>query len=361
MNTRTPLSPSSPKPQSKNRNLSNREPKSSIKITKNNNNKNSKKSETINAEPQMKSISQLSDSQMSDIKGLSNVFKELNKTTKEQIDFKKKYELLKKRVEFLKMQEEKIKKDNLKEQKKEEMKNKILEEKKRDKESILNYFKEKENRIKEQSKIIKEKFKEENKMLKSVNEELSKKNRKQYDTLKNEKEKLEEKKKEKADEQLDQKQKRVKVIRKLEEKEKSEKESVTDKNNIKGGKKANETLNSVLTPQQKVNYLLSKDLIEQYKNFCEELIKQEQLYIQKIEDAKKQSKARSGSAGRIRVFVPKNKNKDLKNRTKSSSKIGIKHEGGNSIMKKYHIQLKEIKKNSEKGSTNIQKINTNDI
>ena len=116
-----------------------------------------------------------------------------------------------------------------------------------------------------------------------------------------------------------------------------------------------------MTPQQKVNYLLSKDLIEQYKNFCEELIKQEQLYIQKIEDAKKQSKARSGSAGRIRVFVPKNKNKDLKNRTKSSSKIGIKHEGGNSIMKKYHIQLKEIKKNSEKGSTNIQKINTNDI
>ena len=309
----------------------------------------------------MKSISQLSDSQMSDIKGLSNVFKEINKTTKEQIDFKKKYELLKKRVEFLKMQEEKIKKDNLKEQKKEEMKNKLLEEKKKDKESILNYFKEKENRIKKQNLIIKEKFKEENKMLKSVNEELSKKNRKQYDTLKNEKEKLEEKKKEKAKEQLEQKKIRVNAIKKLEDKEKSEKESTVDKNNTKGGKNATDTLNSVLTPQQKVNYLLSKDLIEQYKNFCEELIKQEQLYIQKIEDAKKQSKARSGSAGRIRVFVPKNKNKDMKNRTKSSTKIGIKHEGGDSILNKYHQKFKESKKNNEKGSTNIKKINANDI
>lgn len=59
------------------------------------------------------------------------------------------------------------------------------------------------------------------------------------------------------------------------------------KNSIKGWKNAQETLNSILTLEQKVNYLLSKDLIEQYKNFCEELVKQEQSYMLKLEEARK--------------------------------------------------------------------------
>ena len=63
-------------------------------------------------------------------------------------------------------------------------------------------------------------------------------------------------------------------------------------------------MNTILSAQEKINYLREKDLIEQYKSFCEDLIKQEQEYMEKIEEAKKISKNRSGSAGRIRVFAP---------------------------------------------------------
>ena len=137
-----------------------------------------------------------------------------------------------------------------------------------------------------------------------------------------------------------------------------DKETTCDKK-IARTSKNEETLNSLLTPQQKSNYLQSKDLIEQYKTFCEELVKQEQFYLQKIEDAKKMSKARGGSATRLRVFVPKNKNKDIKNRTKSSYKFGGKNEEIKSINKL--IKNDDKKNNDDKGSTNIKKINANDI
>ena len=77
--------------------------------------------------------------------------------------------------EFLKTQEQKIKREALNDQKKEEIKNKLIDEKKNGKEYVQNYFKQKENEIKKQNLIIKEKYKKENKILKSVNEELSKK------------------------------------------------------------------------------------------------------------------------------------------------------------------------------------------
>ena len=241
-----------------------------------------------------------------------------------------------------------------------------MDEKKKDKEFVQNYFKIKENEIKEKNLKIKEKYKEENKMLKSINEEVSKKNKKQYDTLKSQKEKLEEKKKEKAKENLEQKKIRVNAIKKLEDKdkEKSEKESTIDKKNSKTIKDNEETINTLLSAQEKINYLKEKDLIEQYKSFCEELAKQEQQYMEKIQEAKKLTKKRSGSAGRIRVFVPKNKNKDMKDmkdRTKSSSKVIGKNEGGESHMSKNNKKLIEQKKNNEKGSNNIKKINTNEI
>ena len=138
-----------------------------------------------------------------------------------------------------------------------------------------------------------------------------------------------------------------------------DKETTFDKKITKTSKNE-ETLNSLLTPQQKSNYLQSKDLIEQYKTFCEELVKQEQLYLQKIEEAKKMSKTRGRSACGFRVFVPKNKNKDIKNRTKSSSKFEGKNEEIESINKL--IKNKGKKNNdNDKGSTNIKKINTNDI
>ena len=196
---------------------------------------------------------------------------------------------------------------------------------------------------------IKEKYKEENKMLKSINEEVSKKNKKQYDTLKSQKEKLKEKKKEKAKENLEQKKIRVNAIKKLEDKdkEKSEKESTLDKKNSKTIKDNEETINTLLSTQEKINYLKEKDLIEQYKTFCEELSKQEQQYMEKIQEAKKLTKKRSGSTGRIKVFVPKNKNKnmkDMKDRTKSSSKVIGKNEGGDSHMNKYNKKLVEQKK-----------------
>ena len=257
-----------------------------------------------------------------------------------------------------------------------------MDEKKKDKEAFLNYIKQQESRVKEMNVKIKEKFKEENKMLKSINEEISKKNKKQYDTLKNQKEKLEEQKKEKAKENLEQKRIKVNAIKKIEDKEKIDKES--EKNSSKTKKSSEETLKTLLSSQEKINYLREKDLIEQYKSCCEELIKQEKQYMEKIEEAKKLTKnARSGSAGRIRVFAPKNKN--MKGKTKSIYKIGGKKEGPESIMMKYHKKLKENKKTgfknrttkssykaggsniiksnkkgNEKGNNNIRKINTNE-
>ena len=138
---------------------------------------------------------------------------------------------------------------------------------------------------------------------------------------------------------------------------------MADKNSIKVWKNAKETLNTILTPEQKVKYLLSKDLIEQYKNYCEELVKQEQSYMLRLEEARKMSKIRSGSTGRIRVFVPKNKGKYMKDRTKSSYAMGLNNEGGVVTLstKNNNDNLKESKNNDEKGTSNIKKINANDI
>ena len=121
-------------------------------------------------------------------------------------------------------------------------------------------------------------------------------------------------------------------------------------------------MNAVLSEQEKLNYLREKDLIEQYKSFCEDLIKQEQQYLEKIEEAKKLTKNnnRGGSAGKLKVVVPK-KNKDMKDKTKSSNKMGGKKEGTESIMMKYHKKLKEEKKSGNKESNNIKKIDTNQI
>ena len=91
------------------------------------------------------------------------------------------------------------------------------------------------------------------------------------------------------------------------------------------------------------------------------MIKQEQEYMEKIEEAKKISKIRSGSVGRIKVFAPKQKNKDMKNRTKSSYKVSGNNGGGESYMSKYHKKLKESKKQDQQGSNNIQKVNANEI
>ena len=315
-----------------------------MKISK----KNSKKNE--NSLPQLKSLSELTESQNSDIKGRSRIFKEINKTTKEHYDVKKKYEMLQKRVEFLKSQEQKIKREALNDQKREELKNKIIDERKKNKEYVQNYFKQKENEIKKQNLVIKEKYKEENKMLKSINEELSKKNRKKYDSLKNEKEKLEEKKKEKEKENIEQNKIKVNAIKKIEDKDKerNDKELIIDKN--EKNKNNSETMSAVLSEQEKLNYLREKDLI-----------KQEQQYLEKIEEAKKLTKnARSGSAGKFKVVVPK-KNKNMKDKTKSSNKFGGKKEGTESIMMKYHKKLKENKKTGDKESNNIKKIDTNNI
>ena len=194
-------------------------------------------------------------------------------------------------------------------------------------------------------------------MLKSINEEISKKNKKQYDSLKSQKEKLEEKKKEKAKENLEQKKIKVNAIKKLEDKEKNEKESTIDKN---AAKNSEETMKTLLSSQEKINYLREKDLIEQYKSFCEELIKQEKEYMEKIEEAKKMTKNRSGSTGKIRILAPKNKNKEMNNRTKSSYKVN-NNDISETHMNKYKKKLKETKQNNEKGNNNIKKINANEI
>ena len=90
--TQTPIT-YSPKQEPKNRNLSNREPKSAAKISKNPTTKDSKKNPKKSdfTSPTVNNISELSDSQISDIKGRSKIYKEVNKTTKEHIDLKKKH------------------------------------------------------------------------------------------------------------------------------------------------------------------------------------------------------------------------------------------------------------------------------
>ena len=159
-----------------------------------------------------------------------------------------------------------------------------------------------------------------------------KKNRKQYDTLKNEKEILEKKKKEKEEEVLEQNKIRVNAMKKVEDKDiLNEKNSTKSNRNDKSEK---ETMDTLLSPQQKKNYFQSKDLIEKYKNMVDELMKEEQLVLEKIEKAKKMPKNRSASEGRMKIFTKKIKNKDMKNRTKSNYKFDNKDEKKNEVKSK---------------------------
>ena len=196
---------------------------------------------------------------------------------------------------------------------------------------------ERANKIKSKRIEIKEKYLEENKIFKSVNEEILKKNKKQYDTLKSEKEFLEKRKKERADEILEQNKIRVNAIKKVDESNK-DKESINDKNNsIKSNKNEKETIDTILSPQQKKNFLQSYDLVEKYKTLVDELKKQEKMYLEKIEEAKKIPKERSSSTGKMKVLNQRPKNKDMKIRTKSSYKV-------NNLENKLNSNKKEKKK-----------------
>ena len=261
----------------------------------------------------------------------------MTKITKEHINIKRQYETLQKRIELLKSQEEKIKKENINEKKKTETMNKIIQERKKEKENINKLLVERANKIKSKRIEIKEKYLEENKIFKSVNEEILKKNKKQYDTLKSEKEFLEKRKKERADEILEQNKIRVNAIKKVDESNK-DKESINDKNNsIKSNKNEKETIDTILSPQQKKNFLQSYDLVEKYKTLVDELKKQEKMYLEKIEEAKKIPKERSSSTGKMKVLNQRPKNKDMKIRTKSSYKV-------NNLENKLNSNKKEKKK-----------------
>ena len=134
---------------------------------------------------------------------------------------------------------------------------------------------------------------------------------------------MEKKKKEKEEEVLEQNKIRVNAMKKGDDKENSNEISVKS---FKNDKNEKETLDTVLSPQQKKNYFQSKDLIEKYKNMVDELMKEEKLYLEKIEKAKKMPKNRSASEGRMKVLSHKFKNKDVKNRTKSNYKVSNKEE-----------------------------------
>ena len=163
---------------------------------------------------------------------------------------------------------------------------------------------------------------------------IQKKNKKRYDELKNAKELIEKKIKEKAEEILEQNKIRVNQMKKDDDKEKdnqnNEKGSIKSKKDEKNEK---ETFDTVLSPQQKKNYLQSKDLIEKYKNLMDELMKEEQLYLDKIEQVKKENKNRSSSESKMNPL--KLRNKDMKNRTKSNYK------GVNMVVKKVDKNIKE--------------------
>ena len=106
---------------------------------------------------------------------------------------------------------------------------------------------------------------------------------------------------------------RVNAIKKVEDKDKDIQD---DKNSVKSNKNSKETFDTILSPQQKKNYLQSKDLIEKYKNELEELMKQEKEYLEKIKIAKKVPKKRSSSEAKMKIV-----NKDFKNRAQSHYKV----------------------------------------
>ena len=134
-------------------------------------------------------------------------------------------------------------------------------------------------------------------MLKSINDGIIKTNKKKYKDLKSEKEKLENAKQKKEKELLEKRKIKVNAMKKSTD-DKTEKESINERN----------VDNKEMTAEQKKSYLVSKDLIAQYKTYCEDLEKQEKLYMEKISEAKKvMNKKRSDSAGNIKVSLPKTK------------------------------------------------------
>ena len=98
-----------------------------------------------------------------------------------------------------------------------------------------------------------------------------------------------------------------------------------------------EAIDTILSPQQKKNFLQSYDLVEKYKTLVDELKKQEKMYLEKIEEAKKIPKERSSSTGKMKVLNQRPKNKDMKIRTKSSYKV-------NNLENKLNSNKKEKKK-----------------
>ena len=154
-------------------------------------------------------------------------------------------------------------------------------------------------------------------MLKSINQGVCKKNKKQYEQLKIQKEKLVEEKKEKEKAYFQNLKIKVSSIKKVEPEK--DKETFTEKNkNSKQMKISEDTLNMILSPEKQKSYLNSKNLIEKYKYFCDDLERQEKEYLKKIKEEKKNLKYRSGSMGRLKVVNKKN-NKEYRN--KSSYKV----------------------------------------
>ena len=93
-------------------------------------------------------------------------------------------------------------------------------------------------------------------------------------------------------------------MKKIEEKEK-EKDNLSEKN---------------ISPQLIKNFNQSKQVIEKYKIMLDELMKEEQQFLEKLEKQKKNPKNRSVSAGKMKIFKSRIKSNLKGNNDKKEEK-----------------------------------------
>ena len=191
---------------------------------------------------------------------------------------------------MLKAQEEKLRKDANQYKKVEENRKKIIEEKNENKKNMQKYMEEKNNRIENQRELIKKKYQEERNAIKKLkdvhdpNNPICAKNKKEYENLVKEQAQLIKVRTIHDEENLNKKKNYVNNIRSKMEKNDVHSDITSSK------KKSNYADRSALSNfslsiEQKANYELSKEIIEELKKNYSALMKEEQVYLKKIKES----------------------------------------------------------------------------
>ena len=240
---------------------------------------------------------------------------------------------MKQRVEMLKAQEEKLRKDANQYKKAEENRKKIIEEKNENKKYMQKYLTEKNNKIENQRELIKKKYKEERdtiKKLKDVNDPnnpICAKNKKEYVNLVNEQAHLIKVRTIQDEENLNKKKDRVSNIRSKIEKNDMNSEITNSKLKSSHVDRSG-LIHFTLSVEQKANYELSKEIIEELKKDYSELMKEEQTYLKKIKETQEKIQT-SKNENNLRFLktiggFPKKNVIGMKERAKSSAKLKTK-------------------------------------